>query len=342
MEIELFKVNHLGDSLVFLPVVQALRRLHPDLRLNLWVDENSAALFEGDLAPAQMIQVQIATFFSPWRNPRAFAHHLQRMRRRAPAASLLSHDQGSAAHALAWAAGGSIRAGSKQVARTFSGLTHDVSWQTGWSFGRWNWEIARHLLRAMNRSNWPDEPSAPDLSHLVASTAASASRPRVVIHAGAKQALRRWPRERFAALAGNLTSIADVVWIERPDTQGPALPASVRMTWPRTLDELATVLAPARLFVGNNSGPMHVACAMGVPGVVLSGPSHPGWDPQWHRERWTVLRHPNLACLPCETLSRGVVGCANRAAPLACLEYWTVKHVTDVCHGRLEQFTARP
>jgi hypothetical protein len=61
-----------------------------------------------------------------------------------------------------------------------------------------------------------------------------------------------------------------------------------------------------------------------------------GWDPYWHRERWTALRHPNLYCAPCEPPNIEIKGCANLDNPMACLKYWTVKKVEEACRAQLE------
>jgi ADP-heptose:LPS heptosyltransferase len=46
------------------------------------------------------------------------------------------------------------------------------------------------------------------------------------------------------------------------------------------LEEIKTLLAGAALFVGNDSGPAHIAAAFGVPSVVVFGPSDPAiWGP---------------------------------------------------------------
>lgn len=339
MDLAFFKVNHLGDTLVFLPIVQTLARTRSDIRPTLWIDERWAPLFGRDMPPSRLVAVSATEFFSAWRRPAQFAAHFRRLKAVRAAGSLLSPDQGTTAHLLARLAGGRIRTGTTDVARRFSGLTHHVPWRPGWGYGKWNWEIARVLLRAAGINDWPADPPAPDLSHLVAAREPG-SRPHIVIHAGAKQRLRQWPVERFAALAERLAANADVTWVARPDIAPVELPAPVRVVPIESLAAFVATLAGATLFVGNNSGPMQLACALGIPGVVLTGPSHACWDPEWHRARWSVLRHPDLSCQPCETLAHGVTECRNRAAPLACLDYWTVERVLAECRARIDGLSA--
>jgi ADP-heptose:LPS heptosyltransferase len=104
---------------------------------------------------------------------------------------------------------------------------------------------------------------------------------------------------------------------------------------PDSLGAFVSLLASADFFLGNNSGPMHLANALGLSGVAVTGASALGWDPYWYRERWMVLRHPSLACQPCERPNKVIAGCANTAAPLACLLYWSVDAVEAACRGAL-------
>jgi ADP-heptose:LPS heptosyltransferase len=184
-------------------------------------------------------------------------------------------------------------------------------------------------------AHWPDDPPAPDFAHLLSQSVKTGSgRKRVVVHAGANKIFKQWPRDRFESVAVALSRDFEVVWIDHGSTTGPApkgtIPALVS-----TLGELATRLAGANLFLGNNSGPMHMANALGCPGVVVTGPSAFGWDPYWHPERWTVLRHPNLYCAPCEKANKDLGICTNTASPMACMDYWTDERVEAVCRLQL-------
>ena len=80
---------------------------------------------------------------------------------------------------------------------------------------------------------------------------------------------------------------------------------------------------------------MHLANALGCPGVAVTGPTALAWDPYWNPERWTALRHPDLECAPCERLTLEVRECANRASPMACMTHWTEARVEAACRLRL-------
>jgi heptosyltransferase-2/heptosyltransferase-3 len=69
-----------------------------------------------------------------------------------------------------------------------------------------------------------------------------------------------------------------------------------------TLGQLAAVLARAAVAIGTDNGPMHLATAMGTPGVHLFGPvSAAAFGPWGDPARHAVLTAP-LACIPCNRL----------------------------------------
>ncbi len=135
----------------------------------------------------------------------------------------------------------------------------------------------------------------------------------VVVHPGAASGARRWPVDRFAAVARDLAAAGhDVVVTGGPDESdlcarvvadadaalgGPAgAPdgtGSVTDT-AGTLDlpALADVVATARLVVCGDTGVAHLATAYGTPSVVLFGPTPPAtWGPAVDPERHAVLWH---------------------------------------------------
>lgn len=96
---------------------------------------------------------------------------------------------------------------------------------------------------------------------------------RVVLHPGAGQPVREWPRDRFAALA---THLAARGW------QVTVLDG--------TLPDIATLLdtlATADRFIGNDSGPGHLAALLGVPTFTIFGPQLPShFAPQHPQAAW--------------------------------------------------------
>jgi heptosyltransferase-3 len=97
----------------------------------------------------------------------------------------------------------------------------------------------------------------------------------VAIHPFAGSPKKRWPLERFQELAEWLARRMPVEWCAGPEDE---LPGARRFD---DLYELACWLATARIFIGNDSGPAHLAAAVGTPVVALFGPSNPAiWAPR--------------------------------------------------------------
>ena len=131
---------------------------------------------------------------------------------------------------------------------------------------------------------------------------------------------KRWPVQRFGALAQTLAERMQVVVVgsaaEAPLGAGiaAACPTAVDLTGRTSLLELGGLLSRASLAVGNDTGPMHLAAARGCPGLVLfsaeSDPAltaPPGLD---------VLRVPVLAGLSVERVA-AALPLAHVAAPFS-------------------------
>jgi ADP-heptose:LPS heptosyltransferase len=335
MNVVVFKVNHLGDNVVFLPALQALRSCFPEWNLTILTTPQERVLYENLPPPAEILAVDKTEFDGSWKRPWTLAAWLGRVRSRRPDACLVSFDQANVAHLLARHSGAALRVGGNVAhVRVRHSLTQDVPMPASGWVAEWNWAMAGVMARAHGRE-LPATPPPPDLSHLILVAPPPRRQPRVVIHAGSSGELTRWPAERFAAVAAGLARDHEVTWVDRPETSGAVLPAGVARITPKSLAALVTLLAGADFFLGNNSGPLHLANALGLRGVVVTGSTARGWDPYWFRERWTVLRQPALACQPCEQVTRVPRTCANRAAPLACLGGWSAPAVEAACRETL-------
>jgi len=141
---------------------------------------------------------------------------------------------------------------------------------------------------------------------------------RVLVHPGSRSPFRIWPPERFAAICDRLQADAGAqVWL----AGGPAEHALVSrirslarrppavLDRPLTIGQLTAVLAGTDLFVCHDSGPMHIAAAVGTPVVALFGSqSTVMWRPLG--EGHTVLQTP----LPCTCLPDLPTPCAKTDA----------------------------
>ncbi len=109
----------------------------------------------------------------------------------------------------------------------------------------------------------------------------------VVCHVGAGSPGKRWPMARWSELAADFRTrgietafLAGEVEHERFDANERAAFASLGGAFTDALDDLATRIASARLFIGADTGPTHLAAQLGVPTLALFGPTDPAvWSP---------------------------------------------------------------
>jgi heptosyltransferase-1 len=96
---------------------------------------------------------------------------------------------------------------------------------------------------------------------------------RVILIPAAGRRDKEWPVERFAELADRIGKEALVVWGPGERDRAEAIGADVA---PQTsLRELAYLLEHARVAVGGDTGPVHLAAALGTPVIGLYGPTNP-------------------------------------------------------------------
>jgi ADP-heptose:LPS heptosyltransferase len=155
----------------------------------------------------------------------------------------------------------------------------------------------------------------------------------VVIQAGSASRYKAWPAERFIALIRRLASDPDRFFViigGKPDRRFAA--AIVRrvglggrvmaVAGALTVERTVVLLGRASLYIGLDSGMGHVAVALGLPTVVLFGPSdHRKWGVDGGRH--AVVRRP-LACAPCF-----IFGYHKFCRTFACMQGVRVDDVLD-------------
>ncbi len=100
----------------------------------------------------------------------------------------------------------------------------------------------------------------------------------IVIHSGAAQPVRVWPLERYAGLANQLREQGwRVLIICDPSQQAQWELVGETPLCPDSPTRLIEGLLQGRRFIGNDSGPGHIAAALGCPTFTLFGPQRPEW-----------------------------------------------------------------
>lgn len=161
---------------------------------------------------------------------------------------------------------------------------------------------------------------------------------------------RRWPLARFAELIQALTTreLGTVVLIgapgERPYVEQlkGLLPSTVDLldlVGDTSLAELAALFAEASLLISNDTGPLHLACAVGTPTVAIFGPETPIlFGPRNPKSR---TLYQNLACSPCLTVHNGrSVQCPY--ARTHCVEDITVRQALEAAEELLSASAREP
>ncbi|GAP61933.1 heptosyltransferase II [Ardenticatena maritima] len=309
------KPADLGDLLFVTPALRALRETFPHARIDLFAPPRSAFLLRDCPYVDEIVAFDKYAFDDPRAllSPRgwwALARLAWDLRRRRYDALVIPRHLTTALGALKFAAlalasGAPIRAGldngrgwflTHRVPDEGFGARHEVEYDLA--------VVATLGARTRDHRLWLpcDERAEAWAEALVQHWA----RPLVVMHpgSGAYSTARRWPAEHFAALAdawyarhgGTVALVdatADITSVVCTHAQAPLVDLGGRTTLLQTI----ALLRRADLFVGNDSGPLHLAAAAGVPVVGVYGPSNwRAWGP-WGAH--TAVVHRDLPCQPC-------------------------------------------
>lgn len=167
---------------------------------------------------------------------------------------------------------------------------------------------------------------------------------RVIIHpgSGGYNTARRWYPERFAAVADALQQRydAEIVLVGTKDDGVDAVAAKmqqrpVNLGGKTSLTQLADVIRSADLYIGADSGIMHLAAAVRVPVVALFGPTNAdAWGPWSPGGQTAIVRNP-MRCSPCAYVDHELgarAGCTART----CMQLMTVEQVLAAAHHLLD------
>jgi len=316
----------IGDLVLSTPALAALRAAHPTAHLALLTTTHAAPLVQDAGLVDEVLLFDKHAFDSlsalarPHNFRRAVALAL-RLRRGGYDTLLFFHHFSTRRgalkfRALAWSAGAPQRIGLDNGHVSF--LTHALP-DTG--FG------ARHQaaywleLAALTGADARPRPAQIQVG---TTPLPPTSKQRIAIHAGSGgySTARRWEPEHFAQVADQLatTHDAEIILVgAKGDDSDSVLSAMTHpatdLTGRTTLAALAAVLQGCALFVGADSGVMHIAAAVGVPVVAIFGPSNAAaWSP-WTPEGKHIVVRSAPECSPCSYVGFGVgarMGCMAR------------------------------
>lgn len=298
----------LGDAVLAEPFLRTLRERFPRASITLLCKPSTRTLLE----PSRLVDRYVVAEL-PWTSftgkyaPRryvdgALAALVRELRRERFDLSIDARGD-VRANVLTWLTGATHRVGFDAPGSRL--LTHRVAGPSDATHKVEDWLAMLEPLGGVPKPSAPrlviDADAAARVARALEEQGIDPADRLVVIHASARQDVRRWPLERFHALAAGLVRRGGVrvLAITDPDGYGASLGDIPGVVVVRpSLAELPAYLAAGDLFVGNDSGPAHVAAAVGTPTVTIFGPQIAGWY-RPYGDGHTVVQIDEMWCRPC-------------------------------------------
>jgi lipopolysaccharide heptosyltransferase I len=337
LRILILKPSSLGDVIQALPVLRLLKLHLPESEIYWWIDSGLAPLLDRDPDLAGIFRFERKRWSSPlhWNE---MLENIREMRRKK--FDWVIDLQGLArSGTFAWLANGDLTIGvadSREGAPGFydvsvprpSEETHAVDWylEVVRSLGvpvhhNFVWLPARTEVQIAIRKKWSVESSC-----------------WIAIHPGARWLNKRWPVEYFADLVKRMASRNrefHFVILGGKDDQSLAEPIlrveperCLDLTGKTSLPEMIEWIRLSKLVVTNDTGPMHVAAALGKPVVALFGPTNPNRTGPYGQ-----IQHALRIDLPCSPCLKDF---CTYEKPMECLRGITPQIVEREIARRLE------
>jgi len=306
LKILILKPSSLGDVVQALPVLRLLKRHLPTSEIIWWIDTNLAPLLEGDPDLAGIVRFERHR----WAAPRNWPEMLRSVRwlRAQHFDWVIDLQCLVRSGAFAWLANGKFLIGLDEIregARGFYDLavrrasfhTHAVDWYLA---------VLPYLgVPVHNHFQWL--PERPQVAEGVKSKWQTGHARWIAIQPGARWPNKRWPVEYFAELVRRLApKFSDARFAVLGGAEDKPLGGIISRVEPErcfnlcgqtSLPEMIEWLRLCELMITNDTGPMHVAAALGKPLVALFGPTDPRRTGPYHQLK-SVLRI-ELPCSPC-------------------------------------------
>jgi heptosyltransferase II len=273
--------NWVGDAIMALPALRAVRSRFPNAEITILARPYVAAIYKNQ-------QVCDNMMFVDDKNDLVDELRAQRFD-----LALLLQNAFEAAW-IAWRAGITERIGYARDGRSLL-LTRAVAVP---KLGEIPAHEQYYYLELLRRAGWLDslpsesfiklnvpEDSRQHAEEFLLSARVQPGSLRIAIGAGASYGSAKcWPPDRFAALANRLQAQAqaDVILFGTSTEASVSSAIAAGMSHPpidltgkTSIDDLPALLSQCHLFIGNDSGAMHVAAAVGLPVVAVFGPTDP-------------------------------------------------------------------
>ena len=300
----ILRLRSLGDVVMLTPALAALHQFRPDLRITVAVEPPFAAVLEGNPAISDILLVQGSA--ETIREIRARKFPLVYNQHGGPTSAFLARSSGAPLR-VCWDHAQfqffyNVRVPPPEVffgARKVHTVEHRIS-QFYWT------GLPRGPIPPAQVFPQPDARAG--VQRKLGERGVAPGQPYAVLHPGAGTFTKRWALEHFADAARWLRESHGIVPVVRLGPGEAAIAARVREQFaPHSvvfdaqalnLREAIALIAGARLFLGNDSGPAHLAAAAGRPAAVIFGSTDSAnWRP-WMTEHRVVQN--DFPCNPCK------------------------------------------
>jgi 3-deoxy-D-manno-octulosonic-acid transferase/heptosyltransferase-1 len=332
-KILLIKLSAVGDVVHTFPVLNKLRRRYPAAQIDWLVSSPIAEFLSPHPAINDILEFAREEWTRPWRlTPLANSARLA-TRLRAAGYDLVLDLQGQLRSGLcARATRAPVRIGfGKPLARRWEEMSRklpDEARKHAWQGAReGSWLAYTHYIplpslevHAVDRYlavgpmlglddgaadfSFPIPRAAADRIDALLHDHGIANAKLVALAPGTVWETKQWRREGFAAVARNFLQKGLAVTLvgsarERAlgDEVAALAPGTINLAGETTLPELAALIRRSAIAVTNDSGPMHLAVALGRPVVSIFGPTYPVWAGPYRRA--DVVLQADIPCSPC-------------------------------------------
>jgi predicted lipopolysaccharide heptosyltransferase III len=318
----LVRLRLIGDVVFTTPIVRALKRRFPAARLTYLVEAAAAPVVRHNPHIDDLVVVERPRGWSRLRYDWALARRLRRSRFDVA----IDLHGGPRAAWFTRASGAAVRIGYDLPGRRWAYTAH-VAWTRSLVPPRHSvlnqWALLAPLGfgppdPAGDAVEMPLDPDAvARVDERLRDAGVEETAPLAVLHVSAGNPFRRWPADRFAALAAALaggTSPLRVVITSGPseaDAATDVARAARRLAGDDgtrivrcgefDLEELAALVTRARLYIGGDSGPLHIAATTPTPVVALFGPTLAPRSLPWRDPARPAIGVDagSLPCRPC-------------------------------------------
>jgi heptosyltransferase I len=323
VKILLVRLRLIGDVVFTTPAIRALRRRFPDGHLAYLVEPEAAPVVEGNPNLDEVIVVPRRKGVPGLRADLALLGRLRRARYDV----VIDFHGGPRSSLITAATGARMRIGYTVPGRSWS-YTHRIP-RTRELRPRHSvvnqWDLLGPLDiagpdRVTDATEMATSPGAVSRVHeRLAAAGYRDGEALIVLHVSAGNPFRRWPAAAFGELAARLTRQAPRRWVAVTSGPSDVLAAAAVCADARSqvgadaagrilhagefdLHELHALVGRASLFVGGDSGPLHIAGTTATPIVALYGPTLPARSEPWRDPSLVAeaVELTDLGCRPCD------------------------------------------